>query len=547
MSNDRRILFDAIIEHTKTFRYVILTLNILLFPLVFAIVYFTGGTQYAYLHIMYIPVMMSAFLFGWKGGVLAGLAGGFLLGPFMPLDTSTNVMQPFMNWFYRMAYFMLIGLVLGYIFDRLREQMLRMLNLHTRSYDTGIINYNYYLKHRNIRSQGRNKVTMALTVNNYEQLTSLLGRDAYIEVFKELYEALKTVLPDHALVFQVDFHRFWVEMSAESFRKIRDTLAESLDNVTFYSERVPLYLDYSIGISMPSPTRTMHDRFKESDIAAMHAKKQNLKIALYHDDHLHDELMLRRLGELPLALQNNDLFLEYQPLIDLKNDKVVGIEALVRWSHADKILYPNEFIPLAEESRIIDDITLWVFERVLKDFGHLHAIAPDVDIALNISQKNLFNQSLLDTMIKRIEETDFNGRNLHIEMTESSMMKNRTSTSMFFNKLRNHNVKIIIDDFGTGYSSLSCLRDLPADTVKIDRDFTMNLEDDPSLAYMVEAIVDLAHNLHLKVIAEGVEDQNILERLKALDCDYAQGFLYARPMLKDDLFVWLKERQKSAA
>ncbi len=543
MGSDRRFLFDAIIEHTKTFRYIFLSLNILLFPVVYLVVYFTGGTQYSYLHIMYIPIMMSAFLFGWKGGVLAGLVGGFLLGPFMMLDTSAGIEQPFMNWFYRLMYFVLIGLVLGYILDRLREQMLRMLNLHTRSFDTGIINYNYYLKHRNIRASGEQRVTMAVVVNNYEQLTSLLGRDAYIEVFQEFYRALKSVLPVKALVFQVDFHRFWVDLSADDFRQIRDSLSDSLEKVTLYSEHIPLYLDYSIGISMPSPRRTLHERFKESDVAAMHAKKQSLKIVMYHDDHLHDEMMLKRLGELPLALQNDDLFLEYQPLIDLQSDKVVGIEALVRWRHEDKILYPNEFIPLAEESRIIDDLTLWVFRRVLHDFKELYAIAPDVDIALNISQKNLFNKDLLDTMVKEIEASDFNGRHLHIEMTESSMMKNRMSTSMFFNKLKEHNVKIIIDDFGTGYSSLSCLRDLPADTVKIDRDFTMNLEEDPSLAYLVEAIVDLAHNLHLKVIAEGVEDQDILNRLKAIGCDYVQGFLYSKPMSKEALFAWLKERQ----
>jgi len=536
------LLYSIIIEGSKKNRSILFFVTAALFPIVYLVVYFTGGTQYAYLHIMYIPVILTAFLYGLKGGVFAGIFAGVLLGPLMPLDTVAGTPQPVLNWIYRMVYFMLIGGVVGFILENLRDQVQRTFELHTRSPETGIVNHYHYRKHHDMDAVHAESVVMSVQINNYEALIILLGREAYNRVFMNFHKVLLKVLPKRALIFQVDTNRFWVEMPAEDFKDVRDALPGKLEKETFYSENVPLYLSFSIGTSLPAPGKSVHARFQESDVAAMHAKNHGLRFVVYHEDYQYDELLIHRLGELPVALKENRFFLEYQPIIDLETETVVGVEALIRWQYGDKTLYPQDFIPLAEETRIIDEITLWVFDTAFNDFESLKEIAPGVDMAVNISQKNLLNPDIVEKVRNRIRQLELSGRNVHIEMTESAMMTNRTSTSMFLSSFKDLNVKTIMDDFGTGYSSLSCLRDLPVDTVKIDREFTLNIDDDISMRYMVESIIDLAHNLDLKVIAEGVEDASILERLQELGCDYVQGYYYARPMRWPDLVEWLKDK-----
>jgi len=235
--------------------------------------------------------------------------------------------------------------------------------------------------------------------------------------------------------------------------------------------------------------------------------------------------------------------LVYQPIIDLKTDAVSGAEALIRWRKDDKVLAPIEFVPLAEETRLIDSITEWVLGAALKDHSNHAADLENIEIAINVSYRNFFNASLIEKMISMIKESQLGSNKLHIEMTESTLMKNRTTTQVFLTAFRNEGVKTILDDFGTGYSSLSCLRDLPVDIVKIDREFTMNMMTNRSMYDMIATIIELAHKLNLKVIAEGVEDESVLNELKTLGCDFAQGYYYSKPVEVGDLVTFIGKRK----
>ncbi len=546
MDHNKHPIWRVSVEEPGRFKHLLTAFNVALFPIVAAVVYFTGGTQYAYLHIMYIPVLLAGFLFGAPGGSVAGLIGGFILGPFMPIDTATGEMQPFFNWFYRMVYFVLLGGIVGFVFNSLRLNMRTVLTAHTHNVDTGIINYNHYIRNYDIDAYRRDRVTMAVQINNYDSLLVLLGREAYHELLRNFYSALERVLGEQSLVFQVDMHRFWAEIPGETFRDIRDTLPETLEQESFYSEQVPLYVDYSIGTSLPDPHKTIHQRFKESDVAALHARNSGVKFAIYHEEYEYDELMFHRLAELPKAIENDRLFLEYQPVVDLRDNTIQSLEVLVRWQTEDGILYPGDFIHLAEETRLIDRLTLWVLERIEQDLERIDETHSSIDIAVNISQKNLLDLSLQASFRKVLDRMDLKQRHLQIEMTESAMMHNAMTTRAFFESLSDYPIKTVLDDFGTGYSSLASLHELPVDMVKIDRGFTLNIEEDDYIYRLVSSIIELTHDLGLEVIAEGVEDESTLQEIKDLGCDYVQGFYFARPMKLEPMLDWLKAKSSGS-
>ena len=522
---------------------VLTAIIVLMLAAVYVFVYATGGTKNGYLHVMYVPVIVGGILYGWKGGIFVGIIGGVLLGPLMPLNTATEEMQSFYSWLMRLLFFSTAGGLVGFMFETIREKMKEVTKLYTHDLSTGIRTFNHYWQNNDPKRKRADRVAISFHINNYESLLVLLGSKEYAGLLENIHLRLKNFLPGGSNIYLVDRRLFWIETSKDDFKTIRDEFATTMEDEVIYSETVPLYLDFSIGVSIPDVKKMASERFKESDIAALHAKRHGMTFAVYHDEHKKDALLIERLGALPSAIENNELFLVYQPIIDLKTDTVKGVEALVRWNHEGKVLTPDEFIPLAEETRLIDHITEWVLKSVLKDYDTHKEAFEDVEMALNVSYRNLFNPSLIERMTSMIKAANLKPNKLHIEMTESSLMQNRTTTQAFLTSFRNEGVQTILDDFGTGYSSLSCLRDLPVDTVKIDREFTMNMHDDASMYDLIATIIDLAHKLNLKVIAEGVEDERVLKELKTLGCDLVQGYFYSKPQTIDNLVKFIEKRR----
>jgi EAL domain-containing protein (putative c-di-GMP-specific phosphodiesterase class I)/GGDEF domain-containing protein len=540
-------------EHTKMnrllypstrYRMVLTVLIILMITAVYGFIYLTGGTKSGgYIHVMYIPVILGGVLYGWQGGVFIGILSGVVLGPLMPLNTETLEVQSIYSWGTRLLFFSLAGGLIGFMFETVREKMKQVTTLYTHDLSTGIKTFNHYWKNNDPKDKRSDRVSISFHINNYESLLVLLGSSEYAGLLKNVYLRIKDFLPKDSAIYLTDRRLFWIDTSKESFKTIRDHFSKTMEEEIIYSESVPLYLDFSIGVSIPDTKKNVIERFKESDIAALHAKRNGLTFVVYRDEHAKDSMLLERLGELPSAIENEEFFLVYQPIIDLKTDTVSGAEALIRWRKDDKVLAPIEFVPLAEETRLIDSITEWVLGAALKDHSNHAADLENIEIAINVSYRNFFNASLIEKMISMIKESQLGSNKLHIEMTESTLMKNRTTTQVFLTAFRNEGVKTILDDFGTGYSSLSCLRDLPVDIVKIDREFTMNMMTNRSMYDMIATIIELAHKLNLKVIAEGVEDESVLNELKTLGCDFAQGYYYSKPVEVGDLVTFIGKRK----
>lgn len=235
------------------------------------------------------------------------------------------------------------------------------------------------------------------------------------------------------------------------------------------------------------------------------------------------------------AIDNNEFITYYQPVVDLVSSEVVGMEALVRWQHPDLgVLPPAEFIGLAEDTGLIVDISEQVMRtacwqtRKWQDEG-----LGRLRIAVNVSARHFQQKNFLDRLKQVLDETRLDPQCLELELTETSIMENAESAAKLLTEIRNLGVKIAIDDFGTGYSSLSYLKRLPIDTVKLDRSFVNGATTDPDDAALVMAIVTLAHNLRLTVIAEGVETAEQLSFLRLLRCNEGQGYLFSKPVPPD--------------
>ncbi len=295
-----------------------------------------------------------------------------------------------------------------------------------------------------------------------------------------------------------------------------------------------LYLSVSIGGSLfPTDGDDAATLMKHASIALDQAKKHQSKVKFYEPS-MHAGTSERLILEhhLRRALDSDELVLHYQPQIDLQNGEIVGAEVLVRWQHPDMgLISPGKFIPLAEETGLIMPMTEQILRtacergRAWQDEG-----LPPIRLAVNLSGNHFKRTGLESAILATLAETGFPASLLELELTEGIMMENVEATIVTLARLNTHGIQFAVDDFGTGYSSLSYLKRFPLSFLKIDQSFVRDIASDPEDRAIVSAIIALAHRLHLRVIAEGVETEEQLRFLQGQGCDYAQGYYFSRPL-----------------
>jgi EAL domain-containing protein (putative c-di-GMP-specific phosphodiesterase class I) len=301
-----------------------------------------------------------------------------------------------------------------------------------------------------------------------------------------------------------------------------------------------LFATASVGVSLfPHDADDAQTLLKNAGAALYKAKRSGGANYQFYtaDMHLLASHRLELETKLRRALQNEEFLIYYQPRVSVDSLAITGVEALIRWQQPQVgLVPPAEFIPLAEDTGLIVPIGEWVLRnaclqaRRWQDAG----FAP-MQMAVNISARQFLEQDLSETIIRILDETQLAPQYLELEVTESSIVQNPEFAASVLVKLKGMGVKISIDDFGTGYSSLSSLKRLPIDALKIDQSFVRDATIDPDDASLVMAIITLAHNLRLKVIAEGVETEEQLRFLHLLRCNEIQGDLFSKPLPADSL------------
>ncbi len=264
------------------------------------------------------------------------------------------------------------------------------------------------------------------------------------------------------------------------------------------------------------------------------------------DAHSAERLLL--VGELRRAIEGGDLRLHYQPKIDLETGRVAGVEALVRWQHRQRgFVAPDEFVPLAERTGLIRPLTMHVLTEATSQCRAWRDAGMELSVAVNLSTHNLVDRHLPEDIEHLLSRFDLPASALELEITESAIMADPARALQVLERLSGMGLGLAIDDFGTGYSSLGYLKRLPVDEIKIDKSFVMNMAVDPADAAIVRSTIELAHNLELTVVAEGVEDGSAREQLRLLGCNTAQGYHFSRPLPAPELARWVQEEALATA
>ena len=377
---------------------------------------------------------------------------------------------------------------------------------------------------------------LLLDLDRFKEINDTLGHQCGDELLKDLAVRLRSVTGDDALLARLGGDEFGIVAPCKNVDEAL-LLAESVRSsfeAPLVARGVPLMVEASIGISVyPANGRDVDTLIQHADVAMYSAKDKRLGVALY-DDSLDTSTAaeLALMGELRTALEREEIVLHYQPQIDVHSGLVVGMEALVRWDHPDHgLLLPGAFIPLVERTGVSTSLTEYVLTEVARQLHEWSdaGVEIDVTVAVNLTMFDLLDTSLPGKVASLLEAAGVAPDRLELEITERVIMADPVRVRGVVEQLKQTGARIAIDDFGTGYSSLSYLKSLPVDVIKIDRSFVMGMTGDDSDRAIVRSTIDLAHNLGLTVVAEGVESQETLDELERHGCDVAQGFHIARP------------------
>jgi len=282
------------------------------------------------------------------------------------------------------------------------------------------------------------------------------------------------------------------------------------------------------------------DVIRDADLAMYHAKSQSHQTCIVFDEQLHEAAMQRLDIETRLrrALDADEFNLSYQPVVCLESGELAGFEALLRWKpETCRAMTPDMFIPIAEETGLIVPIGQWVHETACRQLAKWHKSFPrqkPLTMAINLSRRQLLQPQIVDQIVVAARDAGVCPAHIALEITESLVMEQPAMVSEILERLRHAGFAISMDDFGTGHSSLGCLYRFPFDVVKIDRSFVAEVRHRHGYAAVVQSIVQLAHNVDMKVVAEGVETVDQFVQLMALDCDMAQGYLFSEPLSVED-------------
>lgn len=383
-----------------------------------------------------------------------------------------------------------------------------------------------------------------LDIRKFKNINDSLGHTVGDKVLMIAAKRFKKMLKNTDMVARIGGDEFAVILNGLSTtgkaqkvaRRIYDSISQP-----FSLGGNSITIEINIGVApCDEEYNKPEEILRDADIAMHYAKEKNSGVAVFTK-----ELRVRFLervrfeNDLRHAIDRNELTMNYQPLVVLRDGSLLGFEALLRWHHSELgLIPPNKFIPIAEESGLIIPITKWILEETSKQIAiwqKISSATKNLIVSVNVSGKHLSKDELVDDVENALHISKISPTSLKLEITESAAMENAEHTISVLNRLKNLGVQLSIDDFGTGYSSFSYLHRLPFDTLKIDRSFVYNVGEKGENSEILQSIISLAKNLRKKVIAEGIETESQLALLQNLGCDYGQGYVMARPMTKDKI------------
>jgi diguanylate cyclase (GGDEF)-like protein len=399
------------------------------------------------------------------------------------------------------------------------------------------------------RRTDRISAVMLMDLDGFKDINDTLGHHAGDAILKEVAGRILASIGTDRQAARLGGDEFGLVVSeADSVEEIMHIAESVLEAVSRPISIDGLVLEprASVGVAMaPQHGSDQSTLLQRADVAMYAAKSSKRGVVAY--DRQIDQNTTRRLtlaGDLRQAMDSGDLELWYQPVAWIDNGQISGLEGLLRWRHSEYgSISPNEFIPVAEQTGLIEPLTWWVLDTALRELRAWRREGYELSMAVNLSARNLLGPDFVERVGRQLSDVGVPPASLTLEVTESHMMADPDGAQRVLTQLAGLGVKIAIDDFGTGYSSLSRLKRLPVHTVKIDRSFVMNMHNDINDDAIVRSTIELARNMGHYVIAEGVEIQQTWDRLAEMGCDQAQGYLLSAAMPSEECRKWVQSRQ----
>ena len=437
-------------------------------------------------------------------------------------------------------------------YELAKERIYRLVNFDnlTKLPNRTLFNDRLHIALAHAKRNGEKLAVLFVDLDRFKTINESLGYVIGDAVLQEVAERLKLCIRDEDTLCRMGADEFVIIVTdiekISNMTKIVSRMATTL-SMPYTIGEVELRITASIGMTFyPDNGHTPEMLLRHAELAMHHAKESGGNNCKFFTESLNDVVAERLSLEnsLRLAIERNEFVLYYQPQVNIKTNELIGVEALIRWNHPQHgLIYPAKFIPASEETGIIILIGEWVLREVCRqhlswiDFG-----LPAIQIAVNVSAIQFQEKQFRFTLQEIIKSYNINPTYLELELTEGIIMKDAHTVIEELHFLKALGVKLSIDDFGTGYSSLQYLSKFPIDKLKIDQSFIRAMDDDPASFVIIETIISLAEKLQIKVIAEGVETKEALQKIAECGCDEVQGYYFSEPLPAREFVEWYYER-----
>lgn len=389
---------------------------------------------------------------------------------------------------------------------------------------------------------------LVLDLDRFKEINDTLGHHSGDRLLKQIAIRLREIVSATDTLARLGGDEFAILISSLTDKKDIFPILQKIQRIfanPFVLSNLSLDVQSSIGVAIaPEHGKDMETLLQRADIAMYVAKEGRKSFHVYAADlDKHNSKRLSLIAQLRQAIETGDMRLHFQPKIESSTGDVQGVEALIRWSHPEfGMVPPDEFIHLAEQSGLINELTHWVLRNAAEQCALWRTDNLLLNVAVNLSPSSLLDPEFPDFMAGLLADQSLPCGSLTLEITETTLVRDPDLAMAVLNQLAALGIAISIDDFGTGYSSLAYLKKMPAAELKIDKTFVQDMLEDDSDAAIVRATIDLAHNLGMRVVAEGVESEAMAQALKTLNCDTLQGFLFSKPLAVDAFETWIHKR-----
>ncbi|MDH5515013.1 MAG: bifunctional diguanylate cyclase/phosphodiesterase [Gammaproteobacteria bacterium] len=391
----------------------------------------------------------------------------------------------------------------------------------------------------------RQLALIMIDLNNFKDVNDTLGHAAGDQLLVSLGKRFLGLVEDDLTLGRLGGDEFAVVLPGAGIDRalaVSSMLQDLLQQPIDIDDRI-ITLDASMGVSIyPDHGTRPSDLMKCADVAMYVAKRNKLAVSVYNSqNNPYDQGHLELTRDLRTAIKRNDIDLYLQPKVDMRSGTLIGAEALARWRHpVQGDVPPSKFVPILEQTGLIKEFALQVLEKAVRYCKQCERAGYEISVAVNLSVHNLRDETLPDQVEDILARHDLDSSRLTLEITESAVMDDYMKSIEVLGELSDMGIELSIDDFGTGYSSLGYLKRMPVQQLKIDRSFVGDMIMSRDDAVIVRSTIDLAHNLGLKTVAEGVETEAVLAVLSEMGCDMAQGYLISRPLPMEEFFLFLK-------